>query len=214
MAGNGARAPHASRRPGCAARWPPGTQAHQHRPCASGQPPFLPGFLCPLCSASGAPKGVDALLPLLFTILDEGASPLLPDSMKVRARGGAAGWCWADGQACHSLGGKRAAVHTPGCGIAPCTAQAQAPVAAAHACSCLDWCTPRLPPAPGCLQAAGLGAAATFSPTWGESNLKHVINGAPARQPWQRCAAFVCCAAWRLSWRSAAVCFIGHSGEP
>lgn len=26
-------------------------------------------------------------------------------------------------------------------------------------------------------QAAGVGMAATFTPTWGESNLKHVVNG-------------------------------------
>ncbi|KAI7843651.1 hypothetical protein COHA_002890 [Chlorella ohadii] len=60
-----------------------------------------------LDSASGTPQGVDSIVPLLFTILDEGASPLLPDSMK----------------------------------------------------------------------AAGVGMAATFTPTWGESNLKHVVNG-------------------------------------
>ena len=38
----------------------------------------------PPCSTSGTPEGVDSIVPLLFTILDEGASPLLPDSMKVR----------------------------------------------------------------------------------------------------------------------------------
>lgn len=57
---------------------------HPSRTC------FVP-LMCPcavspapaLCSASGTPKGVDSIVPLLFTILDEGASPLLPDSMKV-----------------------------------------------------------------------------------------------------------------------------------
>lgn len=53
------------------------------------------------------PKDVDALQPLLFTIVDEAASPLLPAN----------------------------------------------------------------------LAAAGLGLAATQGPAWGESNLKHVING-------------------------------------
>lgn len=58
-------------------------------------------------SATGTPKGVDAYVPLLFTILNEGVSPLLPANLK----------------------------------------------------------------------AAGLSINATFTPTWGESNLKHVVNG-------------------------------------
>lgn len=33
------------------------------------------------CSASEVPEGVDEMLPLLFTIMDEGASPLLQQSM-------------------------------------------------------------------------------------------------------------------------------------
>ncbi|KAI3431459.1 hypothetical protein D9Q98_004511 [Chlorella vulgaris] len=57
--------------------------------------------------ASEVPEGVDEMLPLLFTIMDEGASPLLQQSM----------------------------------------------------------------------DAAGLSVAATFQPAWGESNLKHNING-------------------------------------
>lgn len=71
--GEGVRKPDpACGGPGCTARWPP---ICARQPCSC---------LSLTRSNSGTPKGVDALVPLLFTILDEAASPLLPDSMKVR----------------------------------------------------------------------------------------------------------------------------------
>jgi hypothetical protein len=40
-----------------------------------------------LCSNSSVPEGVDEVLPLLFTILDEGSSPFLQQNMEAAGLG-------------------------------------------------------------------------------------------------------------------------------
>lgn len=63
---------------------------------------------CSPCSTTGLPAGVDALVPLLFNIQDEGSSPLLDQNMAAANLSVAATFdpAWGESNLMHSINGE------------------------------------------------------------------------------------------------------------